>query len=77
MEMKKMMDITRNFGNDRRRFNRKLKKAGIKFEWHHCYDGYQWTFDGCTVAILLCIAVHMVPAVVISSLIGCRGTTET
>lgn len=45
MEMKKRMGITRNFGNDRRRFNRKLKKAGIKFEWHPLYDGYQWTFD--------------------------------
>lgn len=45
MEMKKMMCITRNFGNDRRRFNSKLKKAGIKFEWHPLYDGYQWTFD--------------------------------
>ena len=45
MEMKKLMDITRNFGNDRRRFNRKLKKAGIKFEWHPLYEGYQWTFD--------------------------------
>lgn len=45
MEMKKMMGITRNFGNDRRRFNRKLKKAGIKFEWHSLYEGYQWTFE--------------------------------
>lgn len=43
--MRKLMGITRNFGNDRRRFNRKLKKAGIKFEWHPLYDGYQWTFD--------------------------------
>jgi len=32
------------YANDRRRLNRKLKKAGIKFEWHHLYDGYQWTF---------------------------------
>ena len=45
MEMRKLMGITRNFGNDRRRFNRKLKKAGIKFEWHPLYEGYQWTFD--------------------------------
>lgn len=43
--MRKLMGITRNFGNDRRRFNRKLKKAGIKFEWHPLYEGYQWTFD--------------------------------
>ena len=32
------------YGNDRRRLNRLLKKAGIAFEWHHLYDGYQWTF---------------------------------
>ena len=32
------------YGNDRRRLNRLLKKAGISFEWHHLYDGYQWTF---------------------------------
>lgn len=44
MEMRKLMDITRKFSNDRRRLNRKLKKAGIEFEWHTLYDGYQWTF---------------------------------
>ena len=42
--MKKLMGITSNFGNDRRRLNRKLKKAGIDFEWHVLYEGYQWTF---------------------------------
>lgn len=34
----------KSYANDRRRLNRKLKKAGIEFEWHHLYDGYQWTF---------------------------------
>lgn len=43
--MRKLQGITRNFGNDRRRFNHKLKKAGIQFSWGTLYDGYQWTFD--------------------------------
>ena len=32
------------YGNDRRRLNRLLKKAGITFECKQLYDGYQWTF---------------------------------
>lgn len=43
--LRAMRNITRNFSNDRRRFNRKLKKAGIKFEWHPLFEGYQWTFE--------------------------------
>jgi len=42
--MKELFNITRNFANDRRRLNHKLKQAGISFEWHKLYDGYQWTF---------------------------------
>lgn len=34
----------RKYSNDRRKLNRKLKKAGIKFEWNYLYDGYQWHF---------------------------------
>ena len=32
------------YGNDRRRLNRLLKKAGIEFEWCQIYDGYKWIF---------------------------------
>lgn len=45
-KLKRMFENKRNYANDRRRLNRKLKKAGIDFEWHHLYDGYQWTFPG-------------------------------
>lgn len=44
MEELKRMFNERSYANDRRKLNRKLKKAGINFEWHHLYDGYQWTF---------------------------------
>lgn len=33
-----------SYANDRRKLNRKLKKAGIEFEWIHSFDGYQWLF---------------------------------
>lgn len=35
------------YGNDRRRLNRLLKKAGIPFKWEYCWDGYKWTFPAC------------------------------
>ena len=38
------MEKLRSYANYRRKLNRRLKKAGIDFEWHHLYDGYQWTF---------------------------------
>ena len=42
--MKRLHGCTRKLGNDRRKLNHMLKKAGIEFEWHNLYDGYQWTF---------------------------------
>lgn len=38
------MEKLKSYANYRRKLNRKLKKSGIDFEWHHLYDGYQWTF---------------------------------
>lgn len=43
-----LMSKKHGYGNDRRRLNRLLKKAGINFEWHQIYDGYQWTFPNST-----------------------------
>lgn len=34
----------KSYANDRRKLNRKLKKAGINFIWRHSFDGYQWLF---------------------------------
>lgn len=34
-----------SYANDRRRLNRKLKKAGYQFICKPLYDGYQWTFS--------------------------------
>ena len=34
----------KSYANDRRKLNRKLKKAGIEFEWNYLFDGYKWTF---------------------------------
>ena len=44
MEMMKKRFGKKSYANDRRKLNRKLKKAGIAFEWHYLYDGYQWSF---------------------------------
>lgn len=44
METLKKMYGKKSYANDRRRLNRLLKKAGIVFEWHTIWDGYQWTF---------------------------------
>ena len=35
-----------SYANDRRRLNRKLKKAGYQFTYHKIYDGYQWILNG-------------------------------
>lgn len=34
----------KSYANDRRRFNRILKKAGIPFTCYPLYDGYKWEF---------------------------------
>lgn len=44
MEKLKRMFGKKSYANDRRKLNRKLKKAGIEFEWSFLYDGYTWTF---------------------------------
>ena len=44
MEKLKRMFGKKSYANDRRRLNRKLKKAGIEYSWVHLYNGYQWTF---------------------------------
>lgn len=43
-QWRRIFGTTRSFANDRRKLNRALKRAGINFEYHRLYDGYQWTF---------------------------------
>ena len=44
MEMLKKLYGKKSYANDRRKLNRKLKKAGIKYHWEKLYDGYTWLF---------------------------------
>ena len=44
MEKLKRMFGKKSYANDRRKLNRKLKKAGIEYSWEKLYDGYAWRF---------------------------------
>jgi len=44
MEKLKRMFGKKSYANDRRKLNRKLKKAGIAYSWEKLYDGYTWRF---------------------------------
>ena len=35
----------KSYANDRRKLNRKLKKANIEYRWEKLYDGYKWYFS--------------------------------
>ena len=44
MEKLKRMFGKKSYANDRRKLNRKLKKAGIEYSWQKLYEGYAWLF---------------------------------